>query len=60
MFCPSRALSLFLMEEGEDRMEGYLTTQEIARRLGVSVETVRHWVRQGKLPGLPLGPIPLK
>ncbi len=36
-------------------MEGYLTTQEIALRLGVKVETVRHWVRQGKLPGLPLG-----
>lgn len=36
-------------------MDGYLTTDEIAQRLDVKVETVRRWVRQGKLPGLPLG-----
>jgi PAS domain S-box-containing protein/excisionase family DNA binding protein len=36
-------------------MDGYITTNEIAQRLGVKVETVRRWVRQGKLPGLPLG-----
>jgi PAS domain S-box-containing protein/excisionase family DNA binding protein len=36
-------------------LDGYLTTQDIALRLGVKVETVRHWVRQGKLQGLSLG-----
>lgn len=36
-------------------MDAYLTTEEIAQRLNVKVETVRRWVRQGKLPGLPLG-----
>ncbi len=36
-------------------MDGYLTTQDIALRLGVKVETVRHWIRQGKLQGLSLG-----
>jgi PAS domain S-box-containing protein/excisionase family DNA binding protein len=32
-----------------------LTTAEIAQWLNVKVETVRRWVRQGKLPGLLLG-----
>lgn len=36
-------------------MDGYLTTDEIAQRLGVKTETVRRRVRQGKLSGLPLG-----
>ena len=36
-------------------MDGYLTTDDIARRLGIKVETVRRWVHQGKLPGFPLG-----
>ena len=36
-------------------MDGYLTTGHIAQLLGVTVETVRHWVRQGKLPSLSLG-----
>lgn len=36
-------------------MDGYVTTNEVARRLNVKVETVRRWVRLGKLPGLPLG-----
>lgn len=36
-------------------MDEYLTTDEVAQRLDVKVETVRRWVRQGKLPGFPLG-----
>ncbi|GHO84724.1 PAS domain S-box protein [Dictyobacter formicarum] len=36
-------------------MEGYLATRSIAQQLGVKFETVRRWVRQRKLPALPLG-----
>ncbi len=36
-------------------MDGYLTTNEIALRLNVKVETVRRWINQGRLPGLSLG-----
>jgi excisionase family DNA binding protein/PAS domain S-box-containing protein len=36
-------------------MDEYLTTDQIARRLGVKVATVRRWVHQGKLHGLSLG-----
>lgn len=31
--------------------ENHLTVTETARRIGVSDETVRRWLRLGKLPG---------
>ncbi len=30
---------------------GYLGTKELATRMGVTVETVRRWYREGKLDG---------
>jgi len=30
--------------------ENYITVVEVARRVGVSEETVRRWIRLGKLP----------
>jgi len=30
--------------------ENYFTVVEVARRVGVSEETVRRWIRLGKLP----------
>ena len=38
-----------------DRMDSYLSTQEIAVRLGVHGETVRRWLRAGELHGISLG-----
>lgn len=36
-------------------MNEFLTSQDIAERLHVNIETVRRWLRTGKLKGTPLG-----
>ncbi len=33
-------------------LDGYLTTSQTARRLGVSQELVRIWAKRGRLPAL--------
>jgi excisionase family DNA binding protein len=36
-------------------MPSYLTTSDVAIRLGVSLDTVRRWLRSGELKGAPFG-----
>jgi excisionase family DNA binding protein len=36
-------------------MPSYLTTTDVARRLNVSLDTVRRWLRSGELKGTPFG-----
>jgi excisionase family DNA binding protein len=36
-------------------MPSYLTTLDVATRLGVSLDTVRRWLRSGELKGTPFG-----
>jgi excisionase family DNA binding protein len=36
-------------------MPSYLTTNDVATRLGVSLDTVRRWLRSGELKGTPFG-----
>src|SRR5947209_13334415 len=36
-------------------MPSYLTTADVATRLGVSLDTVRRWLRSGELKGSPFG-----
>jgi len=36
-------------------MQFYLTTADVATRLGVSLDTVRRWLRSGELKGTPFG-----
>lgn len=36
-------------------MPSYLTTSDVATRLGVSLDTVRRWLRSGELRGTPFG-----
>lgn len=36
-------------------MRSYLTTADVATRLGVSLDTVRRWLRSGELKGTPFG-----
>jgi excisionase family DNA binding protein len=36
-------------------MPSYLTTADVAARLGVSLDTVRRWLRSGELKGTPFG-----
>jgi excisionase family DNA binding protein len=36
-------------------MPSYLTTSDVAVRLGVSLDTVRRWLRSGELKGTPFG-----
>lgn len=36
-------------------MPSYLTTTDVATRLGVSLDTVRRWLRSGELKGTPFG-----
>jgi excisionase family DNA binding protein len=36
-------------------MPSYLTTSDMATRLGVSLDTVRRWLRSGELKGTPFG-----
>ncbi len=36
-------------------MDGYLTVNEAARRLGRSIEQVRRYLREGRLPGRRIG-----
>lgn len=36
-------------------MPSYLTTADVARRLDVSLDTVRRWLRSGELKGTPFG-----
>jgi excisionase family DNA binding protein len=38
----------------KDMME-FLTVEEIANTLKVSVQTVRNWIKTGKLPALKVG-----
>jgi excisionase family DNA binding protein len=42
----------FVMEKASDG----LTVAEVARRLGVDPQTVRNWIRSGKLPAVSFGP----
>jgi excisionase family DNA binding protein len=37
-----------------DKIEGLLNTKQAAAYLGVHVETLRKWVRSGKIPRIPL------
>ena len=37
-------------------MEDFLTPAEVAKQLGVTVSTVRRWLRSGYLPALKVGP----
>lgn len=36
--------------------ETMLSTTEAAKRLGVGMRTIQLWLRQGRLPGVKLGP----
>ena len=36
-------------------MPSYLTTLDVAKRLDVSLDTVRRWLRSGELKGSPFG-----
>src|SRR5437588_6638131 len=36
-------------------MPSYLTTSDVATQLGVSLDTVRRWLRSGELKGTPFG-----
>lgn len=36
-------------------MEEYVTTEEAAKRLRVSEETIRRWCRSGRLPTIQIG-----
>ena len=38
-----------------DIMDGYVSVNEAARRLGRSIEQVRRYLREGRLPGLRIG-----
>jgi excisionase family DNA binding protein len=33
----------------------YLTTEQVARELGIPVRTVQHWLKTGELPGFKAG-----
>ena len=39
----------------ETRPSPYLTVEEVAARLRIHPDTVRRWLRLGKLAGIPLG-----
>lgn len=41
--------------KGKVRMPAYLTTSDVATRLGVSLDSVRRWLRSGELKGTPFG-----
>lgn len=36
-------------------LAGEMTPKEVAEKLGVSDQTVRHWIRQGELPAKRVG-----
>ena len=38
-------------------MGEYLTVEEIAEKLRLPVESVRHWLRSGKLKGIKFGKV---
>jgi excisionase family DNA binding protein len=38
-------------------LAGYITTQEVAERLGFHVISVRRMIREGKLKGRKIGPV---
>jgi excisionase family DNA binding protein len=37
-------------------MDGYLSTRDVAQRYGVTVQTVRLWIKAGKLKHIKLTP----
>lgn len=39
-----------------DRAQRYYTVAEVAARFGVSVDTVRKWIKAGELEAIMLGP----
>ena len=45
------------MRPGEHHMADdiLLTVEEVSRRLGVHMDTIRRWIRRGELPAISLG-----
>ncbi len=47
----AEAIELFAKRPSvSDRSQSFLTPEDVAQRLGVNVQTVRAWIRSGKLP----------
>jgi excisionase family DNA binding protein len=44
-----------VVSEAEPALAGYMTTGDAARVIGVSLQTVKNWVRQGRLVGSRVG-----
>ena len=42
-------------ERGMKMVERLLTPEEVAKKLAMSVKSVRNWLRQGKLKGIKVG-----
>jgi len=43
------------LKEGPPELQGFLTPQEVAKILRVSVYTVRRWIKEGDLPAYKVG-----
>jgi excisionase family DNA binding protein len=43
------------IEEHGTSVKRLVTTRELARLLGVTTETIRHWARSGRIPCLRIG-----
>lgn len=52
---PEDALVIDTLVRAVDRMRPYFTTGQVARRLGVSRQTIVNWIKQGYLPGERVG-----
>ena len=52
---PEDALVIDTLVRAVDRARPYFTTGQVARRLGVSRQTIVNWIKQGYLPGERVG-----